>query len=146
MDANSGSLVVSISPPASRAFELTLLQPVAQHTRPNSDCNSLEVSDDVLASASSVLYHRNALPTNQTYTARVLVTENIHPQSSGCHHLEQLGKIEAALPRSPRGCHLDLDYRFAEGLRDLYLVKICYFADPAGAFNCTLAVSPPSVM
>ena len=79
VDANSDSLVVSISPPVEATFKLTLLRPVAQLTTPNSDCNSFEVSADVLAASGSVLYHRNALPTNQTYMARVLATENIPP-------------------------------------------------------------------
>lgn len=79
VDANSDSLVVSITPPVIATFRLTLLRPTAQHKKPNSDCSSFEQSADVLTSAGSVLYHRNSLPANQTYMARVLATENIPP-------------------------------------------------------------------
>jgi hypothetical protein len=77
VDANSDNLVVSIHPPVEATFKLTLLRPIMQKRKPNSDCSSFEVSADVLGSDGSVLYHRNSLPANQTYMARVLATENI---------------------------------------------------------------------
>ena len=78
VDAHNDSLVVSIRPPVVGAtYKLTLLRPVAQQRQPNSDCSRFEVSADVLTSNGSMLYHRNSLPANQTYMARVLATENI---------------------------------------------------------------------
>ena len=80
VDAHTDSLVVSIRPPVVGAtYKLTLLRPVAQQRQPNSDCSRFEVSADVLTSNGSALYHRNSLPANQTYMARVLATENIPP-------------------------------------------------------------------
>jgi|EP01049_Picozoa_sp_SAG25_P008923 hypothetical protein len=67
VDANSDSLVVSITPPVKATFKLTLLRPTVQQKRPTSDCSSFEQSADVLTSSGSVLYHRNSLPANQTY-------------------------------------------------------------------------------
>jgi hypothetical protein len=77
VDATSDSLVASITPPVEATFKLTLLRPVAQQKKPTSDCSSFELSADVLASADSLLYHRNSLPLNQTYMARALGNLNI---------------------------------------------------------------------
>lgn len=70
VDATSDSLVASITPPVEATFKLTLLRPVAQQKKPTSDCSSFELSADVLASADSLLYHRNSLPLNQAHTWR----------------------------------------------------------------------------
>ena len=78
VDANSDSVIVSISPPNDLiSATLTAIRPYQSHgSADDTDCQSYNVSADIAASP-QLVYHRNALGAEDSYMTQTLRHENI---------------------------------------------------------------------
>eukprot|EP00040_Diaphanoeca_grandis_P029720 m.174627 g.174627 ORF g.174627 m.174627 type:complete len:792 (+) comp31775_c0_seq1:209-2584(+) len=78
VDANSDSIVVSVSPPRADVIAtLTPLRTYAHMTTPSQDCQSYNQSADVLTPNGLLVYHRNALAPADTYMVKAFAHMNI---------------------------------------------------------------------
>jgi hypothetical protein len=77
-DANSDSIVVSISPPVAGIIaSFTALHPSVYTTMPSQDCAYYNISADIVAAGGAMLYHRNALQGADTFMAKTFAHENL---------------------------------------------------------------------